>query len=485
MSVTKNFLYSSLLTSAGYLFPLITFPYVSRVLGVTNIGIVNFVDSIISYFVLFSMMGIRTIGIREIAKSQNNQNEMSQTFYDIVFLNLLFVLLSGAVLLISIEVVPQFAEHRKLMYVGAAKLLSSLMLLDWLYKGVEDFKFITLWSLIVRVLFVISIFVFVRNEDDYPFYFALIILTELVNGIINCIHARKYIILRIKNLHLFKYMKSSLTLGAYYILTTMYTTFNVTFLGFVTNTTEVGYYTTATKLHHIILSLFTAFTGVMLPRMSNLLSNNKRDEFTQKIKYSYSLLVLLSFPFIVWGFSLSAEIIRFIAGAGYENAAVPLMIIMPLVFIIGYEQILVIQVLIPLKKDKAILVNSILGATVGIVANLILVSQYGCVGSAIVWLISELCVMASSLYFVNKEIHISGIGNMLWRHALIAIPAFAVCIIMNYMINNYMFVLIATFIFVVVYYGYIYWYVLNDEFIYLIKLRFNTFKGNFITLFKK
>ena len=157
MSVTKNFLYSSLLTSAGYLFPLITFPYVSRVLGVTNIGIVNFVDSIISYFVLFSMMGIRTIGIREIAKSQNNQNEMSQTFYDIVFLNLLFVLLSGAVLLISIEVVPQFAEHRKLMYVGAAKLLSSLMLLDWLYKGVEDFKFITLWSLIVRVLFVISV----------------------------------------------------------------------------------------------------------------------------------------------------------------------------------------------------------------------------------------------------------------------------------------------------------------------------------------
>ena len=485
MSITKNFLYSSLLTSVGYIFPLITFPYVSRVLGVTNIGICNFVDSIISYYVLFSMMGIRTIGIREIAKSQNNKNEMSQTFYEIVFLNLLFVVLSGTVLLISIEVVPQFAEYKTMMYVGAAKLLTSLMLLDWLYKGVEDFKFITLWSLIVRVLFVISIFVFVRKEDDYPIYFFLIVITELVNGIVNCIHARKYIALRIINLHVFRYMKSTLTLGVYYILTTMYTTFNVTFLGFVTNTTEVGYYTTATKMHHIILSLFTAFTGVMLPRMSNLLSNDKKDEFTQKINYSFSLLVLFTFPFIVWGFSLSSEIIRLIAGAGYENAAAPLMIIMPLVFIIGYEQILVIQILIPLKKDKAILINSILGATVGIIANIMLVPRYGCVGSAIVWLISELCVMASSIYFVNKEIHIVGVIKMIRRHALIALPALAVCFIMNYMIDNYLFVLFATFVFVVLYYGYIYWYELNDEFINILKLRLYIYKGYFITKFRK
>ena len=124
-------------------------------------------------------------------------------------------------------------------------------------------------------LYVVSVFSFVSNEDDYPIYFALIIITEFLNGFINCIHARKYITIRIRNLYVFKYLKSSLTLGVYYILTTMYTTFNVTFLGIVTDITEVGYYSTATKLHHIILSLFTAFTGVMLPRMSNLISNDK------------------------------------------------------------------------------------------------------------------------------------------------------------------------------------------------------------------
>ena len=171
MSIRQNFFYSSILTTAGYIFPLITYPYVSRILGVANIGVCNFVDSIVNYFVLFSMMGIRTIGIREIAKCNGDKAAMSETFSNLLFLNLFFVLIFSVIFFIVIQIVPQFAEHKVLMYVGIAKLFATFMLIDWLYKGIEDFKYITIRSLIIRCIYVISIFILVRSKDDYQIYF--------------------------------------------------------------------------------------------------------------------------------------------------------------------------------------------------------------------------------------------------------------------------------------------------------------------------
>lgn len=134
------------------------------------------------------------------------------------------------------------------------------------------------------------------------------------------------------------------------MLTSMYTSFNVTFLGFVTNVTEVGYYTTATKLHGIILAFFTAFTGVMLPRMSALVAENRMDEVKRLINKSFDLLFMISIPLIVFSIYFAPEIIYLISGNGYEGAITPMRMVMPLVLIIGMEQILIVQLLMPLKK---------------------------------------------------------------------------------------------------------------------------------------
>lgn len=469
MSVAKNFIYSSILTTAGYIFPLITYPYVSRVLGVTNIGICNFVDSIINYYVLFSMLGINTLGIREIASCQGNISKMSNTFMNLILLNLVFVLISGTALLISIEFIPQFAEHKRLMYIGTSKLLASFMLINWFYKGIENFKYITVRSLIVRMLYVISIFMLVKKEEDYLIFFSLTIITEFVNALINCIYVKSIIRFDFHKLNPFKYLKPNLTLGIYYILTTMYTTFNVVYLGFVTNTTEVGYYTTATKLHHIIISLFTAFTGVMLPRMSGLISSGENEEFNRKIGLSYSMLVYFSFPFVVWGICMAPNIICLISGAGYENATLPLIIIMPLVFIIGFEQIMVIQVLMPLKMDRAILINSIIGAVIGILLNLILVRKYGCVGSAIVWLVSEICVMVSSMHFTKNFLNKINIWKPVLTNIFMMLPAFLLCILLKELICNSFLVLLISFLIVVIYYSIVCWYFVNDDLVVVIK----------------
>jgi O-antigen/teichoic acid export membrane protein len=177
----------------------------------------------------------------------------------------------------------------------------------------------------------------------------------------------------------------------------------VAYLGFVSTDTQVGLYTTSTKIHTIILMAFTAITGVLMPRMAAILSEKKYDEYKRLIKKSVNILFLFAIPCVIIIEVFAPLIIRIIAGAGYEGAITPLRIIAPLVLIIGIEQILITQSLIPMGRDKAVLTNSIMGAIVGILANIFIVPHLESVGSAIAWLAAEVAVMLSAIYFFNKE----------------------------------------------------------------------------------
>lgn len=407
MSLKKNFLYSSILTTANYIFPLITYPYVSRILGVTNIGLYNFADSIINYFIMFSMMGIGIIGIREVATTQDDRNEKNKVFSSLFILNAVLTLLALAILIICIFTVHDLRENKELMYVGVLKLISNLFLIDWFYKGLEKFKYITNVTLTIKMLYVVSVFIFVKESNDYTIYYLLCTLMITLNAIANFIYAFKYVKFDFKSLNIRKYVKTNFVLGVYCFLTSMYTSFNVAYLGFVSNTTEVGYYATGTKLFSIIIALYSAFTGVVQPRMSSLLSENKFDEFIGLIKKSTDLLLTITVPAVLFTCAFSPEIIKIISGEGYEGAIIPTRIVMPLIFIIGYEQILVVQILTPLKKDRQILINSISGAMIGLILNLILVNKYASTGSAIVWVMSEITVLISAQHFVTKYTKVS------------------------------------------------------------------------------
>ena len=402
MGVKKNFLYSAILTISNYIFPLLTYPYVSRVLGVTNIGICNFVDSIINYFILFSMMGVSILGIREIASSTNDSIKQGRVFSSIFALNGIATLIMLALLLISICIVPEFREYKDLMYIGASKLVANLFLVEWFYKGIENFKYITNRTIIVKCLYVASVFIFVKTADDYPTYFLLLAFMVIVNAAINFPYACTKIKFSLKGVILIPYIRPFFTMGCYMLLTSMYTSFNVAYLGFVSSPEQVGYYTTATKIFSIILAIYSAFTGVMMPRMSALYAEGNIDEFKRLINKSTQLLISFAIPVVIFTMLYAPEIIYLISGEGYEGAYLPARIIMPLILIIGYEQVLVIQILMPTKQDRAILTNSIIGASAGIIANLILVKHLQSTGSAVVWLLSEITVFISALYAVKK-----------------------------------------------------------------------------------
>jgi O-antigen/teichoic acid export membrane protein len=392
----KNFFYSALLTVANYVFPLITYPYVSRVLGVTNIGICNFVDSIVNYFLVFSTMGISVLGVREIAAARENRKERDRVFSNLLFLNASTTLIAAVVLLVSIFVVPSLIPYRKLLLVGVAKLLANSLFLEWLYRGVEEFKYITNRSILIKTLYVVSVFIFIRKPEDYGVYYLLLTLAVVLNALVNIVYSRQFVRISLRELRPGPFVKPYFLLGLNYILTSMYTSFNVIYLGMVHDAEQVGYYTSATKVLSIITAFFTACTTVLLPRMSAVLSEGKEDVFKSFVDKTFNILFLVGVPLIFLIEMTAGDIIRVLSGAGYEGSVIPLMIVAPLILVIGLEEILIIQVMMPRKMDKRILLNSVCGAIVGLSLNLLLVRYLKADGSAIVWLCSEAAVFLSA-----------------------------------------------------------------------------------------
>lgn len=448
MGVKRNIFYNTFLTGANYIFPLITYPYISRVLGPANLGENEFALRIVGYFLLFASLGITTVGTREIAKCKSQSKIISQVFSSILLLNIITTTVVLGVYFLCLLTVEPFQRIRTLLLIGSVQLAFTPFLIEWLYKGMEDFPYITKRTLVVRVVYVISIFVFVHTDKDLPIYFALTICSMVINALFNWGYKRKYVRFTLKGLDLRPYIRPFITYGVYALLTSMYISFNVLFLGIVSSNLQVGYYSTAIKLFSIILAFFTSFSAVMMPRMSYLFQEKDTQNAKLLIFKSFEMLYPFAFSLILIGEFFAPEIIAILSGTGYEGAILPFRIILPLILIIGTEQILIVQILTPMGKDKAVLTNSIVGSVFGVGLNFLLVPHLGCTGSAIVWLCSELAVFSSALYFVIKaQGNVIPMDLLLKNIIILLIPAAAI-ILMKQIINGYVCFVIAVIIIV-------------------------------------
>ncbi len=432
MGIKKNFAYNVVLTMTSYIVSFIVFPHVSRVLGVSLLGRIAFANNVINYFSLFALLGVSAVGIREIASCGNDRYKRSKVFSSILAFILLLTFLSILVLFGCIFFIDKFWDYRDLLFIGSITLFFTSFLIEWFYQGIEQFKYISIRTIIVRCIYAISVFVFVRSKDDYLVYYLLTASVVILNSLINISYSKKYVDISFKGVSIFKYAKEIVSIGAFKILTSMYTTFNVVFLGFVASDQQVGFYSTATKLFYILLGILSAFTGVMLPRMSSLLSENKKEEFNSKIQYSFELVFMTAIPIIIWVVYYTPQIIRIIAGAGFEGAIAPMRIIMPMLFITGLSQIVVVQTLIPLKKDKIILIGSVIGATVGVISNILLAKRFGATGTAIILLISELAVFVFNFSYVLHNQLIVFPWDRLFKYIIWSIPYLIICLCISF-----------------------------------------------------
>ncbi|TFF38787.1 flippase [Mucilaginibacter psychrotolerans] len=436
MNIKKNFLYNSILLVSQYIFPMLVFPYTSRVLGVDKIGLVNFADGIVNNFILFSTMGLTITGIREVARYKNDRLQINRVFSELLVIHLIMTAIVSVIYVIAIYNYAKFSDHKALYLIGLSKLICNVFLIEWFFRGIENFKFITLRTVIIKTVYVALVFLTVKQKDDYNIFFILTCGMTVINGLVNCWYARNYVSVAFKNLDLNRHFKFFFTMGLYLILTNMYTTFNVAYLGFVANDTSVGLYSTSLKIFTIILGLFTALNTVLVPRLSSLIAEDRHEEFISLINKSTILISAICFPIIMLSEVLAPQIIHIIAGEGYDGAIICFRIIIPQIFLVGISQILSNQILMSLKLDNKLAITSFYGAVVGVLLTIIYVPRYREVGTSIVVLISELVVTFVLYYFCTVTARVKLPLLNILKNLVLSVPYLLIAYLCAISISN-------------------------------------------------
>lgn len=471
MSVRKNLAYSTVLTLSTYLIPLVVFPYISRILGPEGIGAVDTVEYTINYCILCSMMGLSIIGIREIAQVKNDKKQLAKVFTNLFLMNFIVSFIVVSVLLILIFIIPDFYQRKNLFFIGMLKIVANVFWIEWFYKGIEDFKYITVRSLIVRFLFIVSVFVLVNNSDDNILYYFLFVSITLLNALCNWFYKKKYIFsMSFKTINVRSIMYPYFMLGLFALLSAVYTNLNVAFLGFICNEEEVGYYTTATRLYTVVIALMSTLTGVMIPRMSILVKESKYEEIRLIISKVFDILFMFSIPVIIYILFYAENLIMIFAGLEFLPAAIPMRIVILLLIVIGTEQIYIMQLLVPLKKDGFVTICALCGAFVCILFNFFFVADLKSIGSAFAWLISELTVLSLASVAVKKYFSISFPFAVLLKHILLSMPYWIIAAFSVFVIDKPYMQLLFSFVFFVLY------FVVMEEEILKLKVIANLFR---------
>lgn len=407
MSIKKNFVYSLCLTLSNYIFPLITYPYVSRVLGVENIGFCAYVDSIINFVMLFSMMGVFYVGLRAIAQNRDDREKRSCTFSNLFIINFILCFVTLLCFNITLFFLDDLERYIDYIIWGEFKIIFNIFLIEWLYRGVEDFKYITIRTIFVKIVYVILVFCLVRTSEDMLAYYLLSIFMVAGNFLVNWYNKKKYVVFSLKKINIKSYIPQVLSMGLYTILTSVYATFNMSMLGYLCNEAEVGYYNTSLKIFHILTGLFTAFSTVLVPRMSAMvMSKDNSEKIQEQISKTFSVIFVTVFPLVYFFFVFADDCVLMMSGIDFLESVSSLRVLLILLIPFSIDQVLILQILIPLKKDKVILLNTSIAAVLALICIFSFVPAFGSTGTAFVLLFSEIIIMVLSLIYIIQKIDI-------------------------------------------------------------------------------
>jgi len=398
MKVLKNYAYNLSYQLLVIILPIITTPYVTRVFSSNDLGTYGYFNSIVTYFILLATLGVANYGTKEIS---SHRNDIRKNFWGI------YTLQFGATCLsILLYIILCFAfsfMQNPVAYILGLSLLSKGMDISWLFQGLEDFRKITVRNITVKLVGVVSIFLFVKSPGDLYLYVSLLTVFELLGQLSMWFPAREFIGKPHLDLYYAKqHLKPVILLFLPQIAISLYVTLDRTMLGALASTTDVGIYDQALKLVNILLTLVTSLGSVMLPRVSNLLSKGNNEAVNRMHQISFLIYNLVIFPTIAGMLIINNDFVKFFLGNDFQEARYAIAIMIFRMFFIGWTNIMGIQILIPHNKNKEFLTSTTVPAIVSVGLNLLLLPKFGYIGAAIVSVLTEVFVWGIQLYFTRK-----------------------------------------------------------------------------------
>ena len=416
-SVKLNFILNTTRIFLGAFFILVTTPYITRILGAENLGKVDYVNSIIQYFILFTALGIPNYGIREIAKTRDNIFDRTKTVIELGIILIITTIIGYVVLFFLLNNINGFKELKTLILIMSTWILFNNIGFEWFYQGIENQVYITIRFIIIRLIVLILMFLFVKNSKDYIIYGIILVLMNSGSNVLNLINIRKYLSFKnitLKKLDLKKHIKPVLIIFAASLSVSIYLQLDVVMLGNI-NDKIVAYYTVPNKLIRLILVVITALGTVLVPRISNCIKNNDIENYKKYINYSLKYILMLSIPSVVGIFLLADNIILIMAGEKFIESILTVRILVFILFIVGIAYFLGFQLLYPHGLEKYYTYSVTIAAVINFVFNYIMIPKYYQNGAAIGTIIAELTGVMLMLYFTRnylKEVEFYNLKNL-------------------------------------------------------------------------
>lgn len=413
INVTLNMVKSIM----GMLFPLITYPYIARILGVENIGKVNYAISVANYFLLLAMLGIKVYAIREGAQLRDDKKKLEKFVSEMYTINTISGIVAF-VLLVVITNVPVFTPYRNLLLLLSLEIPLTVLGADWINSVFEDYVYITLRTIGFQFIALILIFLFVKDQNDVMQYAFCILLSGYGANVVNFFYTNKYCRKQFTiHLNWKKHIKPIVLLFSTNIASMVYSSADTVMLGLLTTDYNVGIYSTASKIYNVFKQLLFSIIVVCLPRFSYMLANESLEEYERFANKIYTVVVMLSVPLVAGIFMLSGSIVEIIAGSGFYDAVVTLRIkafaILFAIFAYFYMQL----VLLPAKKEKVILKATLISGVFNIISNCFGIKLFMENGAAFTTVCSEMIVFIITKNIASRIVNIS-IGFKTWIQTL-------------------------------------------------------------------
>lgn len=429
-SVVKNYIYNLIYQILVLILPLITTPYLSRVLGAEGIGVYSYTISIVTYFTLFGSLGIAMYAQREIAYVQDDKEKRSRIFWEIFSLRTITLAISMIIFYFVFARTGEYSTYYKVLLL---EILAVVFDVSAFFQGMEEFKKIIRRNLIVKCISIACIFLFIKQPSDLYKYMLIYVLSNFVGNISLWFYLPKYIKqIELKTLNLFQHFKPTIILFIPQIATQIYTVLDKTMLGtLIIEKAEVGYYEQSQKIVKMLLTIITSLGTVMLPRIANKFANGKEEEIKKSIRYSFNFVYLLSIPMVFGLIAVAKDLVPWFLGEEFTKAIYIMYVIAPIILWIGLSNVIGMQYLLPTKKQKQYTISVIAGAIVNFILNFILIPKFMAVGAAIGSVVAELVVTSIQLYCIKKEFGLKDVLAMSIKYLIAGLLMFVVILLLN------------------------------------------------------
>lgn len=436
-SITRNYIYNMVYQVLILILPLITTPYLSRVLGAEGIGIYSYTYAIVTYFILFGSLGVAMYGQREIAYAQDNPEKRKQVFIEVAIFRVITIAIATVVFYFIFANGNEYQIYYKILVL---ELIAAAFDISWFFQGIEEFKKTVTRNVLVRICSVSLVFILVKNSEDLAKFTLIYSLADLLGNLSLWLYLPKYLKgIKIEYINIKRHVPHIVLLFIPQIANQIYNILDTTMIGWlVQDKSETGFYEQGHKVIRLLLTIVNSLGVVMIPRMANAFANNDKKQINAYMKMSFNFTFFLSFPIMLGIISISKEFVPIFFGAGYDKVNYIIYLLSPMVLLMGLANVLGTQYLLPTKRQKEYTTSVTIGVIVNFILNYILITIYQSIGAAIATVLSQLIVDALQYRHVKNEISIKDLIKLSWKYVTSALVMFTICLGITILLNTNM-----------------------------------------------